>query len=69
MLFTNFGPGCLAACIGSKFGLTHKTVWFDQEPLITEWEDAPEIKLDTQSEMWQHVTRLQNKFASDPDVH
>jgi len=69
MLFTNLGPGCLAACIGSRYGLAKRTIWFDQFPLIEEWESAPELKFDEQSEMWQHVVRLQNKFAQDPDVN
>lgn len=68
-LFTNLGPGCLAACIGSKYGLAQRTIWFDQDPMIKEWESAPEIKFDEQSEMWQHIVRLQKKFATDPDVN
>ena len=68
-LFTNLGPGCLAACIGGNYGLAPHTVWFDRNPIIDEWENLPEIEFDEQSEMWQHIVRLQNKFATDSDVH
>ena len=69
MLFTNLGPGCLSACIGGSYELTPKTVWFDGAPIISEWENPPAIDLDKNSLMWQNITRLQNHFASDPDVH
>jgi len=69
MIFTNLGPGCLAACIGGKYQLAPNTIWFDQEQIVTDWENPPEIALDTNSEMWQHLVRLQRKYASDPDVN
>ena len=34
MLFTNLGPGCLAACIGGSYKLAENTVWFDSEPIV-----------------------------------
>ncbi|MBQ9116238.1 MAG: hypothetical protein IJY04_04395 [Clostridia bacterium] len=67
-LFTNLGPGCLAACIGGSYELAPNTVWFDRNPIIDDWENPPEIKLDTESEMWKHLTRLQKRYAEDPDV-
>ena len=66
--FTNLGPGCLAACIGGSYGLMEKTIWFDQEQLIEEWEAPPAIAFDEQSEMWQNVLKMQNRFSADPDV-
>lgn len=69
MLFTNLGPGCLAACIGGNYGLTSRTIWFDQNPIIDDWEHPPKLEFNKKSEMWQHVVRLQSKFASDPDIH
>ena len=69
MLFTNLGPGCLAACIGGNYGLASNTVWFDREAIITDWEALPNIEFDENSEMWQHVLRMQKRYAEDPDVH
>ena len=67
-LFTNLGPGCLAACIGGNYTLAPNTVWFDRNPIVDDWENPPEIKLDQNREMWQNLTRLQTRFAKDPDV-
>ena len=69
MLFTNLGPGCLAACIGGNYGLAPRTIWFDQNPVIADWENAPLLEFNESSEMWQHITRLQSRFAKDKDVH
>ena len=66
--FTNFGPGCLSACMGGSFQLAQRTVWFDKEQFITDWENPPAVKFDEQSEMWQHITKMQARFAADPDV-
>ncbi|MBQ6823287.1 MAG: hypothetical protein IJP27_01410 [Clostridia bacterium] len=69
MLFTNLGPGCLSACIGGNYDLGEDTIWLDRRPVIEDWEDLPPIAFDENSEMWQHLLRLQEKFATDPDVH
>ena len=68
-LFTNLGPGCLAACIGGSFTLAPNTVWFDREPIIDDWDNPPDIGLDENSEMWKHLVRLQSRYAQDPDVN
>lgn len=60
-LFTNLGPGCLAACIGGNYELAEKTIWYDRNPIIDDWDNVPELKLDTQSEMWKHIERIQDK--------
>ncbi len=67
-LFTNLGPGCLSACIGGNYDLADGTVWLDRRPVIDDWEDMPKIEFDENSEMWQHILRLQNKFMTDPSV-
>lgn len=69
MLFTNLGPGCLAACIGGNYKLAENTIWFDRDPIIKDWSDLPDIKLYEDSEMWQHLQRLQSRFAKDKDVN
>lgn len=68
-LFTNFGPGCLAACIGGDYKLDEKTIWFDRTPIIDDWENPPELKFDTNSEMWKHVERVQNKAFAHPEIN
>lgn len=67
-LVTNLGPGCLAACLGSSYTLNPRTIWFEETPQLTDWENPTVPNFDTQSEMWGHITRLQAKFAQDPNV-
>ena len=69
MQFTNLGPGCLAACIGGSFALTERSVWFDQHPIVTDWEHPPKLALNEQSEIRQAILRIQSKFAADPETH
>ena len=68
MLFTNFGPGCLTACIGGSYELSNRTIWFENQQIITDWEAPPNLELNEKSEMWQHLLRLQSRFATDPDI-
>jgi len=68
-LFTNLGPGCLSACIGGNYDLAEGTVWMDRRPIIDDWENLPSIEFDENSEMWQHLLRLQKKFMTDPSVY
>ena len=68
MHFTNLGPGCLSACIGGGFALTERSVWFDQNPIVTDWEHPPKLALNEQSEIWQAILRIQSKFAANPET-
>ena len=68
-LFTNLGAGCLAACIGGNYKLGENTVWFDRNPIIDDWENPPEIKFDRNSEMWQHVERIQKKGFEHSEIN
>lgn len=66
--FTNYGPGCLAACIGGSFELRPDTIWFDTKQFVTDWENPPEVALDENSEIWQALIREQAYFARDPEA-
>jgi len=50
-LFVNLGPGCLAACVGGDYVLAPDTVWFDSNPIVTDWANPPVLHLDTESDM------------------
>ena len=69
MFFVNFGPGSLAACIGGSYDLARQTIWFDRKPMIRDFEAAPAVAFHEDSDMWQHILRLQNKFMADSDLH
>jgi len=64
-LFANLGPGMLAACIGGSYVLAPNTVWFDQDPIIRDWDNLPEIRFNPQSELWQHLERIQRHCLPD----
>jgi len=52
-IFSNLGPGSLSACIGGDFVPAEHTIWFDQNPVLQDWDDLKNIRLDVNSEMWQ----------------
>ncbi|MBR2896374.1 MAG: hypothetical protein IKC04_00600, partial [Oscillospiraceae bacterium] len=62
--FTNLGPGCLSACLGGGYELAKRTIWFEKEQFVTDWENPPAVKFDEHSEMWQYVTKMQERFAA-----
>ncbi|MBR5220491.1 MAG: hypothetical protein IKV66_05850 [Clostridia bacterium] len=64
-MFSNLGPGMLAACIGGTFKLAPDTVWFDQAPVVRDWNDMPKIEFNEQSELWQHLIRIQKRALQD----
>ena len=64
-LFSNLGPGMLAACIGGSFKLAPNTVWFDQDPIVRDWDNMPEIAFNENSELWQHLMRIQKRGLLD----
>ena len=68
-LFTNLGPGCLAACIGGNYELNDRTIWFDRHPVIDDWENPPALAFDPNSEMWQNVERIQKKALSAGEIN
>lgn len=62
-IFTNFGPGCMAACIGGNYVLAESTVWFDTDPIIKDWDKIPEIRLYEDSEMWKMTKEFTEKLC------
>ncbi len=68
-LFTNLGPGCMAAFMGADYQLAETTVWFDRHPIITDWAEMPPLRLDRESEMWRHLDRLQTAFYADGEIN
>lgn len=69
MHFTNFGPGCVAACVGGNFKLGEDTIWFETDPIVNDLENLPEIKFDENSDLWKALSRVQDRFSQDPNVN
>ncbi len=68
MCNVHFGPGFLAACIGGSYTLAERTIWFDAEQYIKDWENPPAVSFDEQSELWQKIVQTQKAFAADHDI-
>lgn len=59
---TAYGPGSLAAYLGSEIGFKEDTVWF--EPCIEDWEDAPELTFDPENKWFaDHIRFVQEVKA------
>lgn len=56
-VFVNYGPGILAACLGGNYELLPNTVWFDKDPIIRDWDNAPELKVDFNSSIYQNIKK------------
>lgn len=69
MRFTDLGPGCLAEALGSGYRLTDRSVWFDVNNPVEDWDNPPEIKFNPGSELWTVIQDAQKLYASDPNVH
>lgn len=60
--FVNFGPGCLAAMIGGSYKLAPHTVWFENQPLIEDFDALPEFLLHKDSPMYRLVDSFTKGF-------
>ena len=56
--FVNFGPGCLSAMIGGTYKWSEETVWFENEQVITDWENPPGPILHKESPMYRLSEKL-----------
>jgi hypothetical protein len=61
---SNLGPGVLAACLGGDFTLGEETVWFDSHPIISDWEEEHEFRIDASSFMWKKLVEMTETFSS-----
>ncbi|NLJ25985.1 MAG: hypothetical protein GX354_11310 [Firmicutes bacterium] len=58
IFFPNLGPGIAAAYMGVQPVFAEETVWFDQAPIIDNWEDRQPITLDEDNQWWQVTKEL-----------
>ncbi len=68
-VWTNFGPGSLAACIGGTYRFAPATVWFENEPFFAaDWDARPPVRLDRDSEMFRMIEDLTSRYLSHGDL-
>ena len=63
-VFTNFGPGCLAAMLGGTYRWARDTVWFENEQVITDWDAPPAPALHRDSAMYRMAEALTEQLLS-----
>ena len=69
LFFSNYGPGCMAACLGGSFSLSRGTVWFGENPIIEDWDNPPKVIYNEDNILWRSLKEMQKKCASDADVY
>jgi len=67
MAHNNFGPGSLAACIGGTYLPADSTVWFENEQVITDWNDTDHIVFNENSEMFKMENELVDRLLPYKD--
>lgn len=65
LFWNNFGPGVGSTFMGSGYQLAENTIWFDQNPIIKDWNNMPDIRFNPQSEMWKTVYRMTEMFCKE----
>ena len=60
--FVNFGPGSLAPTIGGNYQFAKNTVWFDCNPIITDWEHPPVLNFNPENDLWQMTLEMTDKI-------
>jgi len=55
-VFVNLGPGVMASFVGAPYTLTPGSVWFDLEPPIKNWDEPPDLKINTEHELYKVIT-------------
>jgi len=57
--WVNFGPGCLAAMMGSNYIPDFNTIWFGRDEFyLTDWSKLENLRLLTDSPMYKMVTEM-----------
>ncbi len=68
-IFANFGPGSLSSYIGGGFVPLEDTVWFDHSPIITDWENLPDLSLKEDEPLWHATRELTKRLCGEPDFY
>lgn len=63
--FVNFGPGAMAPMLGGGYKLQNNTVWFDTAPIVSDFEDAPELKLNRDHIFYTAIKEQIQRMAAD----
>ena len=67
--FINYGPGSLAAYIGGNYQYAPNTIWFDRNPIITDWENPPRVAFDEESPLWKKTVEFTDAVLKDGSMY
>ena len=54
-VFVNLGPGVLSAILGGSHTLHEKSIWFDMNPPIKDWNHLPVLQLNTEHVLYKAI--------------
>ena len=67
--FINFGPGSLAPTIGGNYRFALDTVWFDRDPVVTDWEHPPTLAFDPEESLWKKTLAFTDGILKSGIAH
>ncbi|MDR0495804.1 MAG: hypothetical protein LBG95_09300 [Treponema sp.] len=60
-----FGPGVLAAMLGSDYTYYPETVWFGEKPLVKDWRDMDSVSLSPENRMYRMVLEMNRRLCGE----
>ena len=63
--FVNFGPGVHAALLGAPYRLTERSVWFDLEPPIKDWNQGCVFHTDPNHPLYRAIVEHTKALCAD----
>ena len=63
--FINLGPGAMAPMLGGGYRLQPNTVWFDTDPIVSDFGDAPTLKLNREHIFYKSIKEQIDLLTAD----
>jgi 5-methyltetrahydrofolate--homocysteine methyltransferase len=60
-----FGPGVMAAMLGSDYTYSHDTVWFGKKPLVQDWRDMDSVRLSPENRMYKMILDMNRRLCRE----
>lgn len=65
--YIDFGPGVLPAFLGAGYRLDNDTIWFDDKPIILEWNNIPNLQIQKDSKIYKIFEDMTKSFCKDSE--
>jgi 5-methyltetrahydrofolate--homocysteine methyltransferase len=60
-----FGPGVMAAMMGSDYTYSYDTVWFGKKPIVNDWRDMDSIQLSPENRMYRMILDMNRRLCGE----